>query len=36
VDEMTAAVIQGPGRLAIERRPAPSIGPDDVLVEVSY
>ncbi len=33
---MTAAVIQGPGRLAIERRPAPAIGDEDVLVEVSY
>jgi threonine dehydrogenase-like Zn-dependent dehydrogenase len=36
VTEMPAAVLQGRGQLAIEQRPAPTLGADDVLVEVSY
>ncbi len=34
--EMPAAVLQGRGKLAIEQRPTPTLGADDVLVEVSY
>ncbi len=34
--EMPAAVLRGRGELAVESRPAPPLGADDVLVEVSY
>ena len=33
---MPAAVYQGDHRLAVERRPVPDIGADDVLIEVSH
>lgn len=33
-DTMKALVYQGPGKLAIEERPMPVPGPDDVLIEV--
>src|SRR5438094_71035 len=33
---MPAAVYQGDHRLAVERRPVPDVGADDVLVEVSH
>ncbi len=33
---MTAAVFQGIRDVSIEERPVPSVGPDDVLIEVSH
>src|SRR5207245_11799510 len=33
---MPAAVYQGDHRLAVERRPVPDVGADDVLIEVSH
>ncbi|MGO1768353.1 MAG: NAD(P)-dependent alcohol dehydrogenase [Microbacterium sp.] len=33
---MRAAVMTAPGRIEIESRPIPEIGPDDVLVKVAY
>ena len=33
-EEMTAAVLQGPGRLSVEAVPVPAVGDDDVLVAV--
>src|SRR6266571_4679548 len=33
---MPAAVYQGDHRLAVERRPLPDVGTDDVLLEVSH
>ena len=33
---MSAAVYRGPRRLAVEERPVPRPGPEDVLVEVSH
>lgn len=36
MEEMAAAVLQGPGALTVERRATPPIGRHDVLVEVSY
>ena len=33
-DEMTAAVLQGPGRVSIEAVPTPAVGSEDVLVAV--
>ncbi len=33
---MRAAVYQGEGRIQVEERPVPELGPDDVLVEVSH
>lgn len=33
-DHLVAAVLQGPGRVSIEARPVPELGPDDVLSAV--
>lgn len=33
-ERMPAAVLKGPGRLAVEEVPVPAVGPDDVLVAV--
>jgi (R,R)-butanediol dehydrogenase/meso-butanediol dehydrogenase/diacetyl reductase len=33
---MAAAVYRGPGEIAVEERPVPSLGPDQVLVEVAH
>lgn len=36
LDQMLAAVYIGDGRLDVERRPVPAIGPNEALVEVSH
>jgi len=33
---MSAAVYRGPGQIALEERPVPAVGPDQLLVEVAH